>query len=202
MGVGKTSPAASCPANCQAVGRVTGFQVLQGGKLNPYLVPRAGAVVAFSIRLGKPDAKQASFFTDAFGGPPKARLSVIRRERRGKVRPYRLVAQSEVFNLSRFLGSTPTFAFSKRLRARRGDVLALTVPTWAPAFSTELGNDDAWRASRGRGACDAVARDAAQQRTGGRRNYDCLYRTARLRYSATFVPDPRRSASGRGSSAR
>src|SRR2546423_15078531 len=67
----------SCPANpCLAVSRTTGFQV-QGGRVrNPYLVPRRGAIVAFTVALGKPSSRQITFFNTNLGGPASARITV------------------------------------------------------------------------------------------------------------------------------
>jgi len=58
----------SCPTNpCLAVSRTTGYQV-QGGRVrNPYLVPRRGAIVAFTVALGKPSNRQISFFNTNLG---------------------------------------------------------------------------------------------------------------------------------------
>src|SRR5437764_11936541 len=69
----------SCPTNpCLAVSRTTGFQV-QGGRVkNPYLVPRRGTIVAFTVALGKPSARQISFFNTNLGGPASARITVLR----------------------------------------------------------------------------------------------------------------------------
>ena len=66
----------SCPTNpCLAVSRTTGYQV-QGGRVrNPYLVPRRGAIVAFTVALGKPSNRQISFFNTNLGGPASARTS-------------------------------------------------------------------------------------------------------------------------------
>src|SRR3954470_1876030 len=63
---------ASCPDNCQAVGQVSGFQIQQGTRKNPYRLRSYGEVGAFSIKLGKPNASQIQFFNKLFGGPPQA----------------------------------------------------------------------------------------------------------------------------------
>ena len=191
LGATSDAPPVSCPGNeCTAIGRVTGYQVLhQGGRRNPFKVTRAGRIVAFTLSLGKPNETQMAFFEERFGSTPKARLAILVPGRR---REHRLVAQSEVFDLSRYLGSAPTFALRRPLRVAKGAIVALTVPTWAPAFSVNLGDGDAWRASRPARRCagDHLFERAAQQKLRSRKPYGCLYRKARLRYSATFVPDP------------
>jgi hypothetical protein len=183
-------PAAGCPATatCQAVGHVTGFQVRIRNHRNPFVIRQNGKIVAFTIRLGKPDARQTQFFTNLFGGSPQARLSLLRMDR-GAAKPGHLVSQSEVFNLSRYLGSTPTFVLSRPLVVRSGYTLALTVPTWAPAFAITLPTSMVWRSSRPSNDCGGTSQ-AAQQTIGSVREYRCVYRTARLLYSATFVANP------------
>ncbi len=191
LGATSDAPPVSCPDNdCTAIGRVTGYQASQqGGARSPFRVRRAGTIVAFTLTLGKPNETQAAFFRERFGGTPRARLSILRPGRR---REHRLVRHSAVFDLSRYLGSSPTFALRRPLPVAKGDVVALTIPTWAPAFSVNLTDGDAWRASRAANRCagDHLFKRAAQQRLRSRKTYGCLYRKARLRYSATFVADP------------
>lgn len=183
-------PSAGCPATatCQAVGHVTGFQARIGGHRNPFVIRQNGRIVAFTIRLGKPNASQTQFFTNLFGGTPQARLSLLRMDR-GAKKPGHLVSQSEVFNLSRYLGSTPTFVLSRPLVVRSGYTLALTVPTWAPAFAITLPSNMVWRSSRPSNDCGGTSQ-AVQQTVKSVRQYQCVYRTARLLYSATFVANP------------
>ena len=188
MGATTPRPAASCPENCQAVGRVTGYQAGQAGKRSPFRARRRGKIVAFSLHLGRPRADQIDYFDGLFGGPPQARLSVLRP---GPRRSNVLSGQSELFELRRYFGSTPTFALDRPLTVKKDYLVALTVPTWAPAFGVGLGNEEAWRSSRDSERCDDVRQTAAQQRRRSSRTYGCLYRTARLLYTASFVPDPR-----------
>jgi hypothetical protein len=184
-------PPAGCPANCQAVGHVSGYQVQIGSAKNPYMVNHKGKIVAFTIRLGKPDAEQTQFFTNLFGGAPQARISVLKKPKNDKkmTNDLKLLGQSQVFDLANYLGSTPTFALDKPLVAQAGSIIALTVPTWAPAFAINLGADQAWRSARPKNDCNGTSQ-VAQQTVGTVRSYDCFYRTARLLYSATFIRDP------------
>jgi hypothetical protein len=188
LGLEQPFPLASCPDNCQAIGQVTGYQVQVGEARNPFRSNREGKVVAFTVRLGKPNQEQIQFFSGLFGGPPRARLSVLRPAK--LKRRHRLTGQSEVFDLAPYYGSTPTFALQRPLTVQPGYVVALTVPTWAPVFAVGLGQDQAWRSSRAATACDDVSQPAAQQSLGSLRIYGCFYRTARLLYSATFIPKP------------
>src|SRR4051794_41973910 len=70
-------PQAGCPLSCQAIGHMTGYQVQTGSHKNPYVIHRDGNIVAFTIRLGKPDTQQTQFFTNLFGGTPPARAPLV-----------------------------------------------------------------------------------------------------------------------------
>jgi hypothetical protein len=185
-------PKAGCPKDCQAVGHITGFQTRIGSHAKPFVVGNSGRVVAFTIKLGKPDASQTTFFQSLFGTSPSARITILKKrksDRKGNTR-MRVLAQSEVFNLTRYLGTTPTFAFSRSLVAPAGSIIALTVPTWAPAFKINEGPNATWQGSRVEPNCGATAQ-AALQREGRVGNLGCSYATARLLYTATFIPDPK-----------
>jgi hypothetical protein len=181
-------PVVSCPDNCQAIGQVTGFEVQQGTVKNPFRPRRRGKVVAFSITLGKPKTKDINFFNKLFGGPPQAQVVVLKP---GTKQRYRVTGISPAFDLSQYFGSTPTFALPRPLTVKPGYVIGLTVPTWAPAFAVNLTNDEAWRSSRDPKSCDDVQQKAAQVVRGQLAPYQCIYRTARLMYTVTFIPDPR-----------
>jgi hypothetical protein len=201
MGSGAPAVKTSCPLpekDCNAVTRVTGYQVRNGTAREPFRVPRDGYIVAFSIRLANVNDRQFDFFSSSFGGDPRARLAILRKGKRGRDRRlFRLLRQSRTRNLRPFLGSTPTFVFGHPLRVKTGHRVALTVPTWAPTFAVNLGRTNMWRASRlkANDGCKAVQRQAAQQRVGrrGRKRYECDNFGGRLLYSATYVPDPRRT---------
>jgi hypothetical protein len=64
------------------------------------------------------------------------------------------------------------------------------VPTWAPALAVGLGADTSWRASRGKGTCEDTSTLTTQTQPNQLAQYYCLYRTARLAYSATLVTNP------------
>jgi hypothetical protein len=184
-------PQAGCPTNCQAVGHVTGYQVQIGSHKNPYVLMHPGKIVAFTIRLGKPDAQQTQFFTNLFGGPPQVRLSLLKKPKadKPKTNDLTLLGQSDLIDLTNYMGSTPTFALAKPLVVPAGSTLAITVPTWAPSFAINLGPDEAWRSSRPKADCNGTSQ-TSHQTVGKTRSYDCFYRTARLLFTATFVPDP------------
>jgi len=183
----------SCPTNpCLAVSRTTGFQLRGGRVANPYLVPRRGAIVAFTVALGKPSARQITFFNTNLGGPASARITVLRAfARRGNNFRFVVRSQSEVVNLQPYFGQTAQFALSKSIGAYKGDLIALTVPTWAPVLALGLDNSTTWRASRPKPCADNEAfQQFAQQRVTQMTQYACEYKTARMTYSATLISTP------------
>jgi hypothetical protein len=189
LGGTSTMPDPSCPDTpCQAVGSVTGFQVSTSQSTLPFRVKRDGRVKAWTLTLSQPTNRQRSFFNGFFGTPPEARLAIVRRVPGTNPPRYNLRRQGSIHVLSPYLGQTVRFGAS--LRVRKGDIVALTIPTWAPAFAQDLSARDAWRASRLPGECTnttAVRQGRPQQRVGRRATYGCRYRTARLLYTATVV---------------
>ena len=191
LGSTANAPDPSCPElPCQAVGSVTGFQVStnQGGL--PFRVPRDGKVKAWTLTLAQPTNKQRSFFNGFFGTPPEARLAILRRIPGTNPPRYNLRRQGSIHVLSPFLGQTVKFGAS--LKVEKGDIVGLTIPTWAPAFAQDLSARNAWRASREPGKCNNttdIRQGKAQQKVGKRATYGCRYSTARLLYTATVVLD-------------
>lgn len=108
------------------------------------------------------------------------------------LRGYTLVAQSPVVPLEKYLGATVEFALEKTLEVQKGDVVALTVPTWAPALTLGFGKETAWRASRpdSKKGCEETSIETQQTKIGSSNLYGCMYHEARLTYSATLISTP------------
>ena len=189
--IGANQPASppSCPARpCLAVSRTTGYQAKVGTTRGLMEIPKTGRIVAWTIGLGNPGAQQTQFFNQRLGGESEAQITIL--NPRSKLRS-RVVAQGAPVKLAPYFGSTPQFALPTSLRVRKGWIIALTVPTWAPALAVGLGNDSSWRASRAKGRCANTSTQTAQQTLGANVQYRCLYRTARLTYSATLITTPK-----------
>ena len=69
-------------------------------------------------------------------------------------------------------------------------MVALTVPTWAPALALGFGNDTSWRASRAEEPVHEHEHPDRQTQSAAPVQYYCLYQTARLTYSATLISTP------------
>jgi len=191
LGGTPTLPDPSCPETpCQAVGSVTGFQVSTSKTKLPFRVPANGKITSWTLSLAQPTPSQRSFFNGFFGTPPEARLAILHRIPRTNPPRYNLRSQGSIHVLSPYLGQT--IRFSAGLRVRKGEIVALTVPTWAPAFAQSLPSSNAWRASREPGKCvnaTDVRQGEPQQKVNTRATYGCRYSTARLLYTATLVKD-------------
>ncbi len=177
----------TCPDDCQAVSRTTGYQAKVGPNRTLYQAPADGRIVAWTIALGKPGPRQTAFFTDRLGGESQAAVVVLEPEKK-LVR--RVVAKAPLQRLTDYFGQTVQFPLERTLAIRKGQYVGLSVPSWVPALQISLGSDTSWRASRSRDACNDTATQSAL--IGDRRSvtFGCLFKTARLTYSATFIPTP------------
>jgi len=190
--ISATTPATvpSCPASpCLAVSRTTGFQVKVGSTHNPVSVPRTGTIVAWTITLGKPNTSQIKFFNANEGGVAEAGIAVLAPQPKPNL-TYKLVAQSPLVKLQPYFGETAQFPLETTIPVKKGYVIALTVPSWAPALALGFGNDTSWRASRPKTGCTSTSAQTTQTAIGSAVQYFCLYQTARLTYSATLISTP------------
>ena len=130
--------------------------------------------------------RQIKFFEGNFG-QSQAGITVLRRSERlfGRV-----VASSPIMTLKPYFGQTAQFPLETTLPVKKGDVVALSVPTWAPALALGFGKETSWRASRPRKQCTSTSTLSTQTQIGGSVQYYCLYQTARLAYSATLISTP------------
>ncbi|HEU4462051.1 MAG TPA: hypothetical protein VFR75_05615 [Solirubrobacterales bacterium] len=209
LGQTPETPPASCPGKivnnvevtpCRVEGHVTGFQAIADGVARPYEAPFEGKIVAWSITLAKPSTTETDtttdevgFFNDFLGAPSQARIGVLRPIEDSKPPKYKLVRQSPVEILNPYFGSTPVFALDHPLTVLKGQVVALTIPTWAPMFAFNVEDDNTWRGSRLPEHCSSkedIQGGHPQQGVGKIKTYGCYYSNARLLYTATLVKKP------------
>lgn len=209
--LGKTdsTPRPSCPGRivnnvevvpCRVEGHVTGFQAIAGGVPRPYEAPFDGKIVAWSISLARPSrvdtektTDEVGFFNEFLGKPSKARIGVLRPVKDTKPPRFKLVRQSPLQVLNPYFGSTVVFALDHPLTVLRGQVVALTIPTWAPMFAFNVAEDNTWRGSRQPKHCSSkedIQGGHPQQGVGKTKTYGCYYSNARLLYTATLVKKP------------
>jgi hypothetical protein len=116
---------------------------------------------------------------------------VLRRGDTRKTRlDHRLIAQSARFTLNRYFGSKPTFVFDKPIPVKKGNWIAITVPTWAPLLATPVPTGNWWRSSRPRDSCGGTEslRQFAMEDLREVNVFGCTYHSARLLYTVTYVP--------------
>jgi hypothetical protein len=209
LGQTPETPAPSCPGknvngvpvtDCRVEGHVTGFQAIADGIARPYEAPFEGKIVAWSITLSKPSTAETDtttdevgFFNDFFGTPSTARIGILRPVEDSKPPKYKLLRQGPVETLNPYFGTTPVFALDHPLTVLKGQVVALTIPTWAPMFAVNISPENTWRGSRLPEHCisrEDIQGGHPQQGVGKTKAYGCYYSEARMLYTATLVKKP------------
>jgi len=130
--------------DCTVEGKVTAFQSLSARYPGRnFVVPFNGKLVAWSISLSNPtrveidnNGAQLPSFNLIFGSPAQANIAILRQvEKRKKGGPrFKLVRKSPIQILNPYFGTKVTFALDVPLNVYEGNVVALTIPTWAPAL--------------------------------------------------------------------
>jgi hypothetical protein len=209
MELGQTSSspvtAPACPSgvslsNCLIVlTRTTAVQTETNGVLNPTKVTKDGWVVAFTVGLSgltsnaKTELSLLKGLDAQFGGPPQIVLSVLKP---GRKNTYTVVAQSPTFHVLPYLGSVlqqplslpPTFTTMTALPVKKGEVIGLTVLTWAPVLTYNLtANKYTYRQSRRANCVHAAGTQTAQTTLNSSQQYLCNYTGTRVQYSATEI---------------
>jgi hypothetical protein len=196
--VAPTCPTGTTDNQCNIVlDEVTAVESIRDGVDYPTTVKKAGEIVAFTLGISAISSNKATFNTDynyltsSFGGPPEAQLTVLR-----PVGPHGnfrwiVAAQSLPLELQPYLGQVAQFPLIQPLPVVPGEVLGVTIPTWAPVLSIDLTKSEfAYRQSRS-AKCDTTGALALAQLTiGDQSGYSCHYPGTRIEYSATEVTSP------------
>jgi hypothetical protein len=114
-----------------------------------------------------------------------------------------VVAESPLFHLEPYLGTVAQFPLADSLGApgappmaaplpvAKGDVIALTVPTWAPVLSFGLSTSQfGYRQSRRANCPHPAAAQQAQVTLGQEAMYRCEYAGTSVEYTATEITTP------------
>lgn len=189
-------------AECKIVlTRTTGLAATSDGVINPTRVNREGWIVSFTVGLSrlvgnaKKRAQIIKGLDAQYGGAPELALSVLKP---GPNNTFTVVAQSGTYPLTPYLGQLlqqplsipPRFTSFTALPVIRGDVIGLTIPTWAPVLSYGLPTSAfSYRQSRRANCNNPAAAQTAQTRTGQTGTYNCYYTGTRMQYSATEITD-------------
>jgi hypothetical protein len=206
LGVTKTPMTAPvCPPGvaqnqCNiVVPQMTVFNTTSDGVSNPMMIHKPGEIVSVKIGISaiSSDAKtlrtDISYLNKTYGGPAQAEVAVLRQVgKRTKLR-WSLVAQSPAYQLQPYRSQVVQFPLATPLPVVPGEMVALTVPTWAPILSYDLtANKFAYRQSRMTNCTKAGASTVIQAQLviGQQARYGCSYQGTRVQYSAQEITTP------------
>jgi len=182
----------SCPGvptddeSCQSVTKSTAYQAKVGPDRELYQAPADGRIVAWTAALGNPLKSQVAFYEKTYGGGAQAAIVVLDV---GEKLSRTVVAKGPVTNLNPYFGQAVQFPLTTTLPIKKGQYIALTVPTWAPVMQIGLGADTSWRSSRAASGCLDFTVQFALLGAKSNALFRCLYKGVRLTYSATFIPN-------------
>lgn len=198
--IAPTCPKGTSTSNCRIVlERTTAIQTQSDGVANPMVVKHNGWIVAFTVGISQLSSKAKTVHNllhgldTTYGGTPQLALTVLKP---GANDSYAVTAQSGNYHLIPFLGqvlteplSLPnTFKAFTALPVHKGDVIGLTIPTWAPVLTYNLtANAFTYRQSRATNCTSAASSQTAQLKVGSTKQYKCSYTGTRVEYSATEV---------------
>lgn len=208
--LGATSPsglvAPSCPAGatgskCTIVlTGVTALETIRDGRTYPTTVTQPGYIVAFTLGLSRLDPNRTVAlndlrFLDRTYGTTRARITVLKPAGTPRHRSWVATAESPTFHLQQYLGQVVQIPLPVALPVTRGEVVALTVPTWAPVLVFGLPTKQfAYRQSRSKSKtidCGVPSSsDQTQSKVGTSAVYGCNYPGTRVEYSATEITTP------------
>jgi hypothetical protein len=201
--VGQTATALAppaCPAgvsqtDCRIVlPQVTVLATISDGTNYPTTITKPGLISALSLGISglSTNASQVksdlTYLEGKYGGGPTAQVSILRPVGLPAKNRWRVAAQSEVIQLLPYLGQVAQFPLTTPLPVVPGEVVALTVPTWAPVLAIDLtGSKFAYRKAN-TATCKSVT--TAQLLIGQLSNYGCRYSGTRAEYSVTELLSP------------
>lgn len=196
--VAPTCPKGASAANCTIIlTQVTALEAIRDGVSYPTTVKRAGYLVAWTVGLSRLSSNaQAAhnavhYLDSSYGGNTEAGISVLKAVGAKSQHRWEVMAESPVVHLQPWLGYVVQFPLSTPLAVKAGEVVALTVPTWAPVLSIDLPTGSfSYRQSRGANCSKPAVTEQAQQTIGGSAQYLCDYPGTRVEYSATEVQSP------------
>ncbi len=193
-------PKGTSSLNCRIVlTRTTALQTTSDGVRNPTVVKKNGWIISFTVGLSNlspnPKAERSFLHTldSNYGGTAQLALTVLKPGPKNK---YTVAAESPMFHVIPFLGSVldeplslpPNFTQFTALPVKAGEVIGLTVPTWAPVLTYNLTSSKfGYRQSRRANCTHPAAGQTAQLAVGAHTQYLCAYGGTRVQYSATEV---------------
>lgn len=198
--VAPSCPKGVSPSQCFIIlTRTTAIQSSSDGVQYPTTVKKNGWITAFTVGLSNLSSNAATersymhTLDAAYGGTPQLAITVLKPGPKNK---YTVVAQSATFHVLPFLGSLlqeplslpPSFTTFTALPVKAGEVIGLTVTTWAPVLAYNLNTSKfSYRQSRMANCKNAAAGQTAQTTIGANTRYLCQYAGTRVEYSVSEI---------------
>jgi hypothetical protein len=215
-----TSPlvAPTCPADATGekctilLTRMTAYETLRDGVVDPDTVKQSGVISSFTLGLASatliPPAIYAAKNIE-FGGPPEAQLTALIPTGTPTNPSFRVAAQTAPVKLRSEFGKVAEFPLLTPLPVVRGEILALTAPTWAPVLSIQQDSTKfAYAQSRIKETVTVQTKNKAGKLVNERESncnltgnfaqvvvgqlsgYSCVYPGTRIEYSALEITTP------------
>jgi len=196
--IAPTCPPKSAPVQCTIIQtRATALETIGDGIAYPTTIKRSGRIVAFTVGLSALSNSRTTrlseikFLDHQYGGTTQVAISVLAPVGAKKLRQWKLVAESTLFHVQPYLGEVVQLPLQTTLPVARGDVVALTTPTWVPTLSIDLSTKQfAYRQSRKSNCPHPPSGEVAQLTVGASARYGCDYPGTRVEYSATEITTP------------
>jgi hypothetical protein len=196
--VAPSCPTGVSPAQCTIIlTRATALETIRDNVAYPSTVKQAGRLVAFTVGLSALSSNATTaqndikFLDKTYGGDPQIEITVLKPVGARNLRGWQVVESSPLVDVQPYLGQVVQFPLTTSLPVVRGEVVALTTPTWAPVLSIDLSTTHfAYRQSRTRNCNSPPSTSQAQVTVGTSARYVCDYPGTRVEYSATEVTNP------------
>jgi len=184
--------------------KTTAYETLSDGVADPTTITQPGVIDSFTLGISGLAIQGASLSTelttldDNWGGAPSAQLTVLRQVPGQSGVRYEVAAQTPVMPLQPYLGGVVEFPLIAPLPVVKGELLAITVPTWAPILTFGLPSADFSYSqshteilSGTKSSCESSSTGTLAQSTlGDQANYTCNFAGTRLEYTALEITAP------------
>ncbi|HTW13202.1 MAG TPA: hypothetical protein VME01_10690 [Solirubrobacteraceae bacterium] len=204
--------------------KTTAYETVSDGTANPDEITTPGVIDSFTLGIsglviqGASLSSELTTLDDNWGGPPSAQLTVLRPIASDSGVRYAVAAQSPIEELQPYLGGVVEFPLLAPIPVVRGEILAITVPTWAPILNFGLSTTNfSYSQSHAKvltaattpggaktSSCEKQATSTtgasvslAQTSVGDSADYGCSFKGTRVEYSALEVTAPTAKASHR-----
>ncbi len=196
-------------AGCEIVlTKTTAYETLSDGVANPDLITQPGVIDSFTLGISGLVIQGANLSTELstlntnYGGAPAVQLTVLRPVPSILGPRWAVAAQSASMPLTPYLGGVVEFPLISPIPVVRGEMLAVTVPTWAPILTFGLSttqfsySQSHTQILTGTGtsqtsSCTTTSAPTLAQLTLGQQAlYTCNFQGTRVEYSALEITAP------------